>query len=158
MRSNTSFPRWRRLPRLESETGKRFGQTPSVNTGTAHVEPVESLSAACPRQAGPSIPQCAASGCNLATNPLIDWNLGASLAGVRHPLDAVVNRFANRLEEFNARIRQVLSHSWRNVKAFVQTIQDLPAQAGFMTDEFVRCLLVWILLAHWISFISIVRT
>jgi hypothetical protein len=56
---------------------------------------------------------------NWATKSLINRNLGASLTRVRQALDTVVNYFANRLEEFNPRIRQVLSHCGRKVKAFV---------------------------------------
>jgi hypothetical protein len=91
-------------------------------------------------------------------NPSIDRDLGASLPRVRQALDAMVDYFANRLEELNPRIRQVLSDRRRNLKAFLQTIHDFAAQTRFVTDALARRLLVWTLLAHWTSFISIVST
>lgn len=60
----------------------------------------------------------------------------------------MINYFANRLEEFDPRIRQVLSYPRRNVKTFVQTIQHFAAETTVVTDAFVGRLLVWILLVH----------
>jgi hypothetical protein len=73
---------------------------------------VGDLAAQAPRKATPIYG-------NWAANGLINRNLGTSMTRVRQALDTVVNYFANRLEEFNPRIRQVLSHRRRNVKAFV---------------------------------------
>jgi hypothetical protein len=58
-------------------------------------------------------------GQRFATDLLLDGNPGAAFTRLRQALDPLINYRTNRLEEFNPRIRQVLSYRGRNLKAFV---------------------------------------
>ena len=48
------------------------------------------------------------------TDPLFDGNLRAVLGGFRQALDTFIDHFADRLEEFDPRIGQVLPYRERN--------------------------------------------
>src|SRR5579863_6177253 len=89
---------------------------------------------------------------------LLHGNFRALLTFRGEVLDALVDHLANRLEEFDARIREMLSHRGRNAQVGAQMIQELTTQASIVHDALALGLRTFLSFVHCASFISTVRT
>src|SRR5262249_1730204 len=88
---------------------------------------------------------------------LFDSDFRALLCPLRKILDPFIDDFANRLQELDPRIGDVLAHPRRNAEMGAELIEHLPAQAAFVSWTFAGRPLLFRLIPYCGSFFSTVR-
>src|SRR5258706_128042 len=90
--------------------------------------------------------------CQMWKDRLFDGDLGALLAGAGEALDALVDHRTHGLQDFNARIPEVLLYGRRNPETREYVIQGFAAEAALVNNALTRgCLTCRETLDHVLS-------